>query len=88
MVCQVQARYIVHRQWPTTFICVIGLELVQKYVWEDAHMAHELFKMAWCKKTYIILFNVVGTPCGARFDNGTGSVNEVQRTMLGANQST
>ncbi|RXN17712.1 26S protease regulatory subunit 7 [Labeo rohita] len=52
------------------FIRVIGSELVQKYVGEGARMVRELFEMARTKKA-----------C-ARFDDGAGGDNEVQRTML------
>ncbi|PIK49446.1 26S protease regulatory subunit 7 [Apostichopus japonicus] len=48
------------------FIRVIGSELVQKYVGEGARMVRELFEMAR----------------RARFDDGAGGDNEVQRTML------
>ncbi|KAI3967401.1 hypothetical protein MKW92_046298 [Papaver armeniacum] len=49
------------------FIRVIGSELVQKYIGEGARMVREIFhRCHW----------------GARFDDGAGGDNEVQRTML------
>ncbi|CAK5015841.1 unnamed protein product [Meloidogyne enterolobii] len=64
------------------FIRVIGSELVQKYVGEGARMVRELFEMAKTKKACIIFFDEVDAIGGARFDDGMGGDNEVQRTML------
>ncbi|CAO2617066.1 26S proteasome regulatory subunit 7, partial [Lemmus lemmus] len=58
------------------FIRVIGSELVQKYVGE------ELFEMARTKKACLIFFDEIDAIGGARFDDGAGGDNEVQRTML------
>lgn len=63
-----------------TFIRVIGSELVQKYVGEGARMVREMFQMARTKKACIIFFDEIDAIGGAR--NGSGSDNEVQRTML------
>ena len=64
------------------FIRVIGSELVQKYVGEGARMVRELFEMARTKKACIIFFDAIDAVGGARFDDGSGGDNEVQRTML------
>ncbi|CAI2737320.1 unnamed protein product [Dicrocoelium dendriticum] len=64
------------------FIRVIGSELVQKYVGEGARMVRELFELARSKKACIIFFDEIDAVGGARFDDGAGSDNEVQRTML------
>jgi 26S proteasome regulatory subunit T1 len=72
----------VANQTDACFIRVIGSELVQKYVGEGARMVRELFQMARTKKACIIFFDVVDAIGGARFDDGQGSDNEVQRTML------
>jgi len=64
------------------FIRVIGSELVQKYVGEGARMVRELFEMARSKKACIIFFDEIDAIGGARFDDGAGGDNEVQRTML------
>ncbi len=64
------------------FIRVIGSELVQKYVGEGARMVRELFQMARSKKACIIFFDEVDAIGGTRFEDSSGSDNEVQRTML------
>eukprot|EP01119_Soliformovum_irregulare_P001814 TRINITY_DN1160_c0_g1_i1.p1 TRINITY_DN1160_c0_g1~~TRINITY_DN1160_c0_g1_i1.p1 ORF type:complete len:443 (+),score=124.76 TRINITY_DN1160_c0_g1_i1:48-1331(+) len=64
------------------FIRVIGSELVQKYVGEGARMVRELFQMARSKKACVIFFDEIDAVGGARFDDGAGGDNEVQRTML------
>ncbi|CAA6662753.1 unnamed protein product [Spirodela intermedia] len=64
------------------FIRVIGSELVQKYVGEGARMVRELFQMARSKKACIVFFDEVDAIGGARYEDGAGGDNEVQRTML------
>uniref|UniRef100_A0A6T6AW85 AAA+ ATPase domain-containing protein n=1 Tax=Compsopogon caeruleus TaxID=31354 RepID=A0A6T6AW85_9RHOD len=64
------------------FIRVIGSELVQKYTGEGARMVRELFELARSKKACIVFFDEVDAIGGARFDDGAGGDNEVQRTML------
>ena len=64
------------------FIRCIGSELVQKYVGEGARMVRELFQLARSKKACIIFFDEIDAVGGARFDDGSGGDNEVQRTML------
>lgn len=75
------ARAVANRT-DATFIRVIGSELVQKYVGEGARMVRELFEMARSKSACIIFFDEVDAIGGARFDDGAGGDNEVQRTML------
>lgn len=75
------ARAVANRT-DATFIRVIGSELVQKYVGEGARMVRELFEMARSKKAAIIFFDEIDAIGGARFDDGAGGDNEVQRTML------
>merc|ERR1711971_147537 len=75
------ARAVANRT-DATFIRVIGSELVQRYVGEGARMVRELFQMARSKKACIIFFDEIDAVGGARFDDGAGGDNEVQRTML------
>jgi len=75
------ARAVANRT-DATFIRVIGSELVQKYVGEGARMVRELFQMARQKKACVIFFDEIDAVGGARFDDGAGGDNEVQRTML------
>ncbi|KAF1743433.1 hypothetical protein MXB_5658 [Myxobolus squamalis] len=75
------ARAIANRT-DACFIRVIGSELVQKYVGEGARMVRELFQLARTKKACIVFFDEIDAIGGARFDDGAGGDNEVQRTML------
>lgn len=45
-------------------------------------MVRELFEMARSKKACLIFFDEIDAVGGARFDDGAGGDNEVQRTML------
>lgn len=64
------------------FICVIGSELVQKYVGEGARLVRELFQMARTKKACILFIDEVDAIGGSRGDEGGHGDHEVQRTML------
>merc|ERR1711920_767943 len=64
------------------FICVIGSELVQRYVGEGARMVRELFQLARTKKACILFIDEVDAIGGTRGGDEGNSDNEVQRTML------
>jgi 26S proteasome regulatory subunit T1 len=64
------------------FICVIGSELVQKYVGEGARMVRELFQLARSKKACILFIDEVDAIGGARGSDEANGDSEVQRTML------
>merc|ERR1712050_559204 len=63
------------------FICVIGSELVQRYVGEGARMVRELFQLARTKKAAILFIDEVDAIGGSR-GGGDNEDSEVQRTML------
>jgi 26S proteasome regulatory subunit T1 len=75
------ARAVANRT-DSCFIKVICSELVQKYIGEGARMVRELFQFAKRKTSCIIFFDELDAIGGARFDDGLGGDNEVQRTML------
>ncbi|CAK9113712.1 26S proteasome regulatory subunit 7 (26S proteasome AAA-ATPase subunit RPT1) (Proteasome 26S subunit ATPase 2) (Protein MSS1) [Durusdinium trenchii] len=64
------------------FICVIGSELVQRYVGEGARMVRELFQLARTKKACILFIDEVDAIGGTRGGDEGNSDSEVQRTML------
>ena len=74
------ARAVANRT-DSTFIRVIGSELVQKYIGEGARLVRELFQLAKSKKACIIFFDEIDAIGGTRFEDDTGET-EVQRTML------
>jgi len=64
------------------FICVIGSELVQRYVGEGARMVRELFQLARTKKAAILFIDEVDAIGGSRGGSDGNNDDEVQRTML------
>merc|ERR1719272_1082920 len=63
------------------FICVIGSELVQRYVGEGARVVRELFLLARTKKACILFIDEVDAIGGSR-GSGDNEDSEVQRTMM------
>ncbi|PIN70500.1 proteasome-activating nucleotidase [Candidatus Woesearchaeota archaeon CG11_big_fil_rev_8_21_14_0_20_43_8] len=66
----------------STFIEVVGSELVQKFIGEGAKLVNEIFKMAKAKAPSIIFIDEVDALAAKRIDVGTSGEREVQRTFM------
>jgi len=66
----------------STFIEVVGSELVQKFIGEGAKLIKEIFQMAREKSPTIIFIDEVDALASKRIDIGTSGEREVQRTFM------
>jgi proteasome regulatory subunit len=66
----------------TTFLRIVGSELVQKYIGEGARMVRELFKLAHDKAPSIIFIDELDSIGAKRYDGATAGDREVQRTLI------
>lgn len=66
----------------TTFIRIVGSELVQKYIGEGARLVRDLFKMAKEKAPSIIFIDELDSIGAKRLDTATSGDREVQRTLM------
>lgn len=66
----------------TTFIRVVGSELVQKFIGEGARKVHELFTLAREKAPSIIFVDELDAIGAKRTDESTASNREVERTLM------
>ncbi|RME54351.1 AAA family ATPase [Candidatus Woesearchaeota archaeon] len=66
----------------TTFIEVVGSELVQKFIGEGAKLVKELFELARENSPAIIFIDEVDALGAERMDIGTSGEREVQRTFM------
>jgi proteasome regulatory subunit len=66
----------------TTFIEVVGSELVQKFIGEGAKLVKELFELAKENAPSIIFIDEVDALATERMDVGTSGEREVQRTFM------
>ena len=66
----------------STFIRLIGSELVRKYIGEGARLVRELFKMATEKAPSIIFIDELDAIGAKRSDASTSGDREVQRTLM------
>jgi len=66
----------------STFIEVIGSELVQKFIGEGAKLVKEIFAMAREKAPSIIFIDELDALAAKRSDVGTSGEREVQRTFM------
>ncbi len=66
----------------STFIEVVGSELVQKFIGEGAKMVKEIFELAREKAPSIIFIDEMDALAARRIDVGTSGEREVQRTFM------
>ncbi|HII71348.1 TPA: AAA family ATPase, partial [Candidatus Woesearchaeota archaeon] len=66
----------------STFVEVVGSELVQKFIGEGAKMIKEIFQMAREKAPAIIFIDELDALASKRIDIGTSGEREVQRTFM------
>ena len=66
----------------STFIQVVGSELVQKFIGEGAKLVKEIFQLAREKAPSIIFIDELDAIAATRIDLGTSGEREVQRTFM------
>ncbi|MFH0977875.1 MAG: AAA family ATPase [Candidatus Woesearchaeota archaeon] len=66
----------------STFIQVVGSELVQKFIGEGAKLVKEIFQLAREKAPSIIFIDELDSLAATRIDLGTSGEREVQRTFM------
>jgi len=66
----------------STFIEIVGSELVQKYIGEGAKLVKEIFQLAKDRAPSIIYIDELDALAAKRIDVGTSGEREVQRTFM------
>lgn len=66
----------------STFIEIVGSELVQKFIGEGAKLVAEIFQLAREKAPAIIFIDELDAIAATRIDIGTSGEREVQRTFM------
>jgi proteasome regulatory subunit len=66
----------------STFIEIVGSELVQKFIGEGAKMVKDVFDLARSKKPTIIFIDEIDALAAKRIEVGTSGEREVQRTFM------
>jgi proteasome regulatory subunit len=66
----------------STFIEMVGSELVQKFIGEGAKLVKDIFKLAREKAPSIIFIDEIDAIASERVDVGTSGEREVQRTFM------
>ncbi len=66
----------------STFIEVVGSELVQKFIGEGAKLVKEIFELARKKGPSIVFIDELDALAAKRIDIGTSGEREVQRTFM------
>ncbi len=72
----------VARETDSTFIKLIGSELVQKYIGEGSRMVREMFELAKEKAPSIVFIDEIDAIASKRQSTSTSGDREVQRTMM------
>ncbi len=66
----------------TTFIEIVGSEIVQKFIGDGAKLVKEVFQLARIKAPAIVFIDELDALCAKRIDMGTSGEREVQRTFM------
>ena len=66
----------------STFIELVGSELVQKFIGEGAKLVKDLFELARTKSPAIIFIDEIDAIAARRIETGTSGEREVQRTFM------
>ena len=66
----------------STFIEVVGSELVQKFIGEGAKLVKEIFELARKKAPAIVFIDEIDSLAAKRIELGTSGEREVQRTFM------
>lgn len=66
----------------STFIEVVGSELVQKFIGEGAKLVKEIFDLAREKAPSVVFIDEIDSLASKRIDMGTSGEREVQRTFM------
>ncbi|MBR9693022.1 AAA family ATPase [Candidatus Woesearchaeota archaeon] len=66
----------------STFIEVVGSELVQKFIGEGAKLVKEIFELAREKAPSVVFIDEIDALASKRIDMGTSGEREVQRTFM------
>lgn len=66
----------------STFIEVVGSELVQKYIGEGAKLIKEIFQLAREKSPAVVFIDEIDALAAKRLDIGTSGEREVERTFM------
>ena len=66
----------------STFIEIVGSELVQKFIGEGAKLVKEIFELARQKAPSIVFIDELDAIAAKRVDIGTSGEREVQRTFM------
>lgn len=66
----------------STFIEIVGSELVQKFIGEGAKLVREIFELAREKAPSVVFIDELDALASQRMDIGTSGEREVQRTFM------